>query len=281
MLEIGQLSEGLHRRPDGIWVARNVTPVSYPQEASDRYREIEDASFWFAHRNACIVAAARAFPPDGALFDVGGGNGVVSLALQRAGFPVALVEPSLEGAQNSRERGIDEVICASLEDSGFHPQTLPAVGLFDVVEHLEDDVAFLRTVARLLRPDGRVYLSVPAYNFLWSAQDDYAGHQRRYTRRSLVRALESAGFSIELCTYIFTLLPLPIFALRTIPSRLGLRNVASRQHEANEHRGSQGFLASLLNFVLRFELVSIQKGVALPFGGSCLAVARLSGSTKK
>jgi SAM-dependent methyltransferase len=274
MVNIAEIAPNLHRGADGLWVAGTRSPVSYPLEGNRRYLEIEDDSFWFRHRNACILAATRALPPGGMIFDVGGGNGVVSLALHRAGFDVVLVEPGPEGARNAHARGIETVACCSLEDAGIRPHALPAVGLFDVLEHLEDDVGFMQEVARLLTPGGRVYLTCPAYGFLWSVEDDYAGHRRRYTRRSLGATLGSAGFSVEFSTYVFSLLPLPIFLLRALPSWLGLRSIASRQQEAREHRPLPGLLANLLNGVLAGELEAIRRRVALPFGGSCLAVAR-------
>jgi 2-polyprenyl-3-methyl-5-hydroxy-6-metoxy-1,4-benzoquinol methylase len=274
MVNIAEIAPRLRRREDGIWVAGRRTPVSYPEEGSRRFLEIEEDSFWFQHRNTCILAAAGAFPPDGAVFDVGGGNGVVSLALRRAGIEVVLVEPGPEGARNARARGIENVICCTLEDAEVRPRALPAVGLFDVVEHVDDDVGFMREIAQLLMPGGRAYLTCPAYKFLWSVEDEYARHCRRYTRRSLAAMLQSAGFSLEYCTYVFSLLPVPIFLLRTIPSWLGLRTVASRHQEAREHRRLPGPLAHPLNGLLALERGAIRRRIALPFGGSCLAVAR-------
>jgi SAM-dependent methyltransferase len=280
MVDIAEIAPKLRRRDDGIWFAPTRSPISYPRDGSGRYLQIEDDSFWFRHRNACIVAAIRAFPPDGAVFDVGGGNGVVSMALRRAGFDVVLVEPGSEAAGNARARGVESVICCTLEDAGVQPHALPAVGLFDVVEHLEDDVGFMQEVARFLVPGGRVYLTCPAYGFLWSVEDDYAAHRRRYTRRSLKAALGRAGFSIEFCSYIFAMLPLPIFLLRTVPSWMGLRSLASRSREAREHRRPRGPLARLVAGALAGETSFIRKRVGLPFGGSCLAVARAPNSNR-
>jgi SAM-dependent methyltransferase len=278
MVNIAEIAPDLQRRADGIWVSATRSPVSYPEDGNLRYREIEEDSFWFDHRNGRGSAAIRAFPPGGAVFDVGGGNGVVSLALQRAGIEVVLVEPGPEGAHRAHARGIERVICCGLEDAGIRPRALPAVGLFDVVEHVEDDVGFMKEVARLLAPGGRVYLICPAYPFLWSVEDDYAGHRRRYTRRGLGATLVSAGFSVEFSTYLFAALPLPILLLRTVPSWLGVRSIASRRQEAREHRRPRGPWAALLDGILGGELAAIRRRIPLPFGGSCLAVARAAES---
>jgi len=58
---------------------------------------------------------------------------------QDAGLEVVLVEPGSAGAANARRRGIRHVVCAALEDAGFIPASLPAISLFDVVEHMKED----------------------------------------------------------------------------------------------------------------------------------------------
>ncbi len=239
---------------------------------------LEGDSFWFAHRNACIVAAVRRFPPSGPIFDVGGGNGVVALALERAGFETVLVEPGPQGAANARARGLSHVVCSTLEDAGVRPRTLSAVGLFDVVEHLADDVAFLRSTGARMAPGARLYLTAPAYLWLWSSEDDYAGHYRRYSGRGLSRALRAAGFEIEYQTHFFVPLPVPILLFRTVPTRLGRRGVDARKWETREHRRPAGPAAGLLDRLLGIETRAIARGLRLPLGSSCLAVARVASS---
>ena len=168
--------------------------MSYPSEGNETCYLIEDESFWFRHRNHCILECMRAYPPTGAVFDVGGGNGFVSLGMQNSGYECVLVEPGVAGACNARDRGLADVICSTLEDAGFPAHSLPAIGIFDVVEHIEDEQRFLRHLRELLRPGGRIYVTAPAYRWLWSSDDDFSGHFRRYTRASLVREMNRAGF---------------------------------------------------------------------------------------
>ena len=77
----------------GSGAARTRTDL-YPLEGENLH-QIEESSFWFKHRNACIEAAVKCHPPrsGGPIFDVGGGNGFVTLGLIRAGFETVLVEP--------------------------------------------------------------------------------------------------------------------------------------------------------------------------------------------
>lgn len=272
-VQIAQLAEGVMLSEDGIWVARRTSAVSYPSDASDWCYEVESSSFWFAHRGQCILEALAAFPPEGPLFDIGGGNGYVSALLERQGYDAVLVEPSSKGARNARDRGVVHVVCATLQDAGFRAGVIPAAGLFDVVEHVDDDLAFLENVRALLRPGGRVYVTVPAYRWLWSVDDVRAGHYRRYSRGEIVARLEQAGFVVERATYLFSFLVLPLLALRSIPSKLGLRKVESRGH-TGEHVPGSPRLRAVLDWLSRREVSRLRAGRTIPFGTSCLVVAR-------
>jgi SAM-dependent methyltransferase len=271
---LAAIAPNLQMGADGIWYARNRSPISYPEEGNQNCLELEEDSFWFVHRNRCIATVVKAYPPPGLLFDVGGGNGYVSLGLQSAGVATVLVEPGENGVQIARRRGVRPIICSTLEDAGFQPGALPAVGLFDVLEHMQDDTAFLRTLRDLLVPDGRVYLTVPAYPLLWSADDAYAGHFRRYTLSALRRTFQAAGLEVEFATYFFALLPLPIFLGRALPSRLGLRRGNEWDRYQKEHSSRSGVTGSVLNWVLNRELAWLQAGHVIPLGGSCLLVAK-------
>lgn len=270
------LGRRLVRDDDGIWSCRDAATVSYPAEGHDRCFEVEDGSFWFRHRNDCIVAAARRYPPPGggAIVDVGGGNGYVSAGLARAGFDVVLVEPGRAGAENARRRGLERVICARIEDVRFDSASVPACGLFDVLEHVEDDRGFLVALRELLQPGGRLYLTVPAYRALWSRDDELAGHFRRYRLAGLTASLREAGFEVELASYFFRITPPAILALRTLPSRLGLARDRIRRETVRRDHLAAGRAGRWLRPLLAAEVTRIARGGRIAFGGSCLAVAR-------
>lgn len=158
MISIESISSRLQKGEDGIWYGPPTVDLSYPTEGYDNCLAVEDASFWFRHRNDCILAAVSGHPPpwNGPIFDIGGGNGFVTQGLARAGFEVVLVEPGRAGAENAKRRGVEPVICATLEGAGFAPGTLPALGLFDVLEHISDGVSFLVSIRDLLVPGGKL-----------------------------------------------------------------------------------------------------------------------------
>lgn len=252
--------------------------VSYPQDGNDQFFHIEDHSFWFKHRNACIHALVSNFFDDHSqqfFLDIGGGNGFVSKMLQDNGVNVVMVEPGLSGALNAQARGVKNIICGSCEDLRAQHSLVSAVGLFDVIEHIPDDFGFLRKIYPLLPCGGQLFITAPSYPWLWSSDDKLAGHFRRHTDRSLRTLLRKTGFETNFSTYFFSLLVPPVLLLRTIPSALRLQN-KRRVSELlpSSHGTTVPRLSNLLNKLMSFECSSIKKRRRIPFGSSLLLVAR-------
>ncbi len=275
MIEINKIATNLELNEHGIWDSGAQTRISYPQDGNAHCLSIEESSFWFKHRNNCITQVMHSFPPDGPVLDVGGGNGYVSLAIKDAGMEVILLEPGAEGAMNSKLRGLDPVICSTLQDAGFKPNSISAIGAFDVIEHIEDDDNFLETAKTMMPHGGRIYLTVPAYNFLFSDDDVYAGHYRRYTLGSLTAKLRAHGFQIDFQSYIFEFLPIPVLLFRTIPSKLGLRKGSNTEQHKKEHQQSNSKFNGILQRLLAREIKALRNKKSLRVGGSCLVAARL------
>jgi SAM-dependent methyltransferase len=267
------------RLHEGIWVSRSRTPISYPEAGNDLCFQVEDGSYWFRHRMECIATLLANFAPSGTFYDIGGGNGFVTCALQGRGVESVLLEPGA-GALNARTRGCRRIIQATLDDSGLAPGSLPAAGAFDVLEHLPDDRGFLLSLRRALRPGARFYCTVPAVAALWSAEDDYAGHHRRYSRDSLREVLHAAGFQVEFISHFFAWLVLPVLGLRALPSRLGFKDrarVGTLESMRAEHRLPRA-ISGVVNRCQEWELARLRRGRPIPLGTSLLCVARANGS---
>jgi SAM-dependent methyltransferase len=276
MIDISAISTNLARNEEGIWVARNQRDISYPEDGNQTCFELEDSSYWFRHRNDVITHLVKKSSPNVTFFDIGGGNGCVSYALQRQGHDVVLLEPGQSGVRNAKQRGLNTVIQSTLEDAGFAHGSVPSAGIFDVLEHIEQDIGFLEMLHRYLQPQGYLYITVPAFDFLWSAEDTHAGHFRRYTISSLTTVLKKAGFDTEYCSYLFAFLVPPIFAVRSLPSRLGIRKTVKAATTQKEHSAGGGLSAAIVDQCLAFELNRIKRGKCIPIGSSCIAVARKS-----
>jgi hypothetical protein len=143
VLDLQRMARNIEFCPDGYWRSIQSDSVSYPAWGNEACFAVEESSFWFRHRNDCILKAIETFPPGAAFFDVGGGNGFVAKAIEDSGVDVVLIEPGLAGVRNALKRGVRHVVCGTLGQAGFLDRIIPSVGLFDVIEHIENDGEFL------------------------------------------------------------------------------------------------------------------------------------------
>lgn len=269
--DLGAMAENLLRDAEGIWVSRDAAVVEY--DSHEEHFALEEESFWFRHRNRIILGLIRRFPPPGPILDVGGGNGFVAAAIERAGHDTIVLEPGRAGARHARQRGLPCVVCATVEAARFRLSSLGGIGLFDVIEHIEDDRGFLRGLRGLLGPRGRLYVTVPSYRWLWSVHDTNEHHFRRYTVGRLAGVLEEAGFRVLASSSFFWPLPLPVFLMRAVPTRLGWLRPGDYRYLGRDHRGGSGLGVRVMGALLAPEVAVIGAGGRVPFGTSCLAVA--------
>jgi SAM-dependent methyltransferase len=94
-------------------------------------------------------------------------------------------------------------VCGTATALPFRDRAFDVVGAFDVVEHCADERRAVAELCRVLRPGGRLLLSVPAYRWAWSDHDVRAGHYRRYTRPRIVEVVADAGLVVDRATYAF------------------------------------------------------------------------------
>jgi SAM-dependent methyltransferase len=143
------------------------------------------------------------------------------------------------------------------------------IGAFDVIEHIEEDELVLSNINKSLKPNGRIFISVPQYMFMWSQEDDAACHKRRYTKKELTNKLVKAGFKVEyVSSYMFLLFPLMLFS----------RLIGNKKKKSNEEMTQAlypgMFLNGVLNFFAFFDYFLMKIGICLPYGGSLFVVGR-------
>ena len=260
----------------GFWRSTKIGEVSFPGGAHATLASIEQESRWFAHRNTIFESAIARFPSSGPIFDVGGGNGFVSLGLKARGIPAIVVEPGAQGAATSINRGLPTVQ-AAYESLRIPDGSLPSVGMFDVLEHIESDVEALKSIHEALQSGGRLYVAVPAHQWLWSPIDELSGHFRRYSLPQLEVVMQNAGFAVEYSTYYFSALLPAILIGRVLSSRWVQ---ASKSHPLDyvalrrEHQLGGAIYAPVRALLLGLETMQVKAGRRFPFGASCLVVAR-------
>lgn len=272
-IDVASLATNLVRDKQGIWCSAASAKCAYPDGDHDILFAIEDESFWFQHRNKCIIEVVKKFPPSGFILDVGGGNGFVTLGLNDAGIASILLEPNKRAVQNALQRGVSPIVCATIENAGFQRHSVPAAGLFDVLEHIEDDTDFLRYLKGVLSPAGRLYLTVPAHQMLWSLDDEYARHYRRYNRKSLARTLTQSGYVVDYVTHFFSYLSIPLFFLKMLRSKSRFAKIRTSEEVRQEHMPKSRIVNRTLRSFQALEVACIRRRIVVPVGSSLIATA--------
>ena len=249
-----------------------------PDEYERMYR-LEDRHWWFAARRTLLSSALERWrgtlpAPTAAgplrLLDVGCGTGATLAHLSGYGEAYGVdVEP--RALAFCRARGLrTNLALASASALPFADGTFQVAVALDVLEHVGDDRAAAREIARVLAPGGLLFASVPAYPSLWSGHDVALMHRRRYTRAAFESLLTGAGLSVEHRTHTVSALLPPVYLLRHFQrlARLG----GSRPARADIYPTPPP-----LNALLRAELEwegRVALRTPLPFGVSLFAVAR-------
>lgn len=228
-----------------------------------------DGSWWTTVRNRVIGDALQRCDVRGVVWDLGGGTGFVTKYLNDSGFVTINVEPSRFGAVKSADRGVP-TICSSLDDLHLPDNSVSAVTMFDVLEHLPNRREVLCEINRVMMPSGHLFLTVPAVQFLWSQHDVELGHCLRYSRRLIREELRENGYEVVRSGYFFLLTVLPLLLIRALPFRLGVRRPISNDSTLAAQGGVFGELVSW--FERRMAL-------RIPIGSSLLVIARKQASS--
>jgi SAM-dependent methyltransferase len=252
----------------------NTVAANLPKEMQAHHYpilyQVEDTHWWYVGRRRIIQSLVEKIcttlnTSSPRILDVGCGTGA-NLKMLAAYGRAEGVDISPQAVEFCRERGLDSVKLGAAEQLPFEDDSFELVTALDVIEHLDDDVAGLREMRRVLRRDGRVLLFVPAFMFLWGVQDDVSNHRRRYTLPSLVKAVEAAGFAVESSTYANISFFLPVLAVRSVMRWLGLRAATEYGINISLMNGPFSQLFAAERFVL-------ERG-RLPFGVSAVCIAR-------
>ncbi|MBC7420229.1 MAG: class I SAM-dependent methyltransferase [Bdellovibrio sp.] len=260
----------------GFWVSNmhNQTILSYPEEAADHFYELENDSWWFQHRNRCISAMVKKYHQNGCFVDLGGGNGAVTKHLRENNIFSIVAEPGVSGARNAVQQNLNPVLNCKVEDLVSQKFQFSYVGAFDVVEHIEDDLHFLKQSAEILSEGGHLFLTVPAFSFLWSNEDVYAGHFRRYSKSEIKRLVEASGFEVLHCTYFFSILLPIIFLFRSLPSLFFKSPTNQKLNIRNDHQKRTGLVGKIIRLSLSAEYGRLAANKNLLMGSSILLVAK-------
>lgn len=198
------------------------------------------------------------------LLDAGCGTGAMLFELKDK-FDVFGADVSAESLSFCRNRKLANLRLVDFERKlPYKNNAFSVIVCLDVLEHVENDRQLLDEFHRILKKGGRLYLTVPAYQFLWTYWDEILGHKRRYRKSNLVKLFGQTNFRIVHASYFYSFL-LPI----VIPFRF----LKSAIKNSSSDFVQLPLLVNKLMLLLCFMERKIQELVSLPFGLSIFMVA--------
>ena len=228
-----------------------------------RTRSLYRKHWWWRVREEIVLARIAALlerVPQARILDVGCGAGLFFDALEQFGEVEGIESDS--GAIRYSGKWRDRIHHGYL-DAAFTPRApYDLILMLDVLEHLDDPVLLLRRAATLLGEGGRILITVPAYNWLWTKHDDLNHHVQRFTASGMNRTIEMAGLTTMATSYLFPSLVLPKALVRAVEAVRGGAPAVPQIPPPAVNRAAQ--------IVLRAEHAFAWW---LPFGTSVLAIA--------
>jgi 2-polyprenyl-3-methyl-5-hydroxy-6-metoxy-1,4-benzoquinol methylase len=188
----------------------------------DRMAELDSRHWWYRARREILarVIETRVKPPPGArILEIGCGTGHNLEMLAGFGTVDAVEMDDAARAVASDRLGRPALMATLPELAGVETNAYDLVALLDVLEHVEEDRASLASIARRLKPGGKILLTVPAHPWMWSAHDVVNHHKRRYTKAGFRQVIEAAGLKVELLSYFNSLL-FPLAAAARLAGRV-------------------------------------------------------------
>jgi len=241
--------------------------VSWPPDSYEENTHKEN--FWSKARSHLIKDTCKYFKVK-ELLEIGSGHGNVSIPLMNEGLEVIALEPILSGAQQTAIYGITTIhgTLDSIKDTTF---TFSAIGIFDVLEHIENPKEFITNVGIKQELGGLIILTVPAHKWLYSDFDQAIGHYRRYSKKMLRNEMKSAGYQEVYSCHFFLTLVLPAFFFRRIPYLFGRRREFSGEGGVKEVIERTSNINRILDDLF-YAILRLEARVRFPVGLSILGV---------
>ena len=232
----------------------------------ERMNEQEAAHWWFSARREIIrttISRLVRLPESADILEAGCGTGGNLAMLQNMGQLDAFEYDDIAREIAAEKAGM-EIPFGELPSKIPHEdKKYDLIGLFDVLEHIEDDRTTLSSLGERLKDGGKILITVPALPWLWSRHDERHHHYRRYTRKSLEKTVQDAGLELKHSFYANYFL---------LPVAMGLRALkALLRSESPDDQMPSNWLNRVLYRIFAAEQHLIGR-ISMPVGLSVCAV---------
>lgn len=251
-------------------ISMNRYDIANSKIPYDIENKVEKYHWWFVGRKKLLKSLlfSLKLQKNSITLDIGCGTGANLNTLELEGlYPIGL-DQSIYAINLVREKYNYPLLVADVNKIPLKNKSIGLIIAMDIFEHLEDDSNGINESYRVLKEDGLLFLTVPAFKFLWGIQDKVTGHKRRYTKKDIMKKLEAAGFNILKSSYFNFFLFLPILFTRWGIHFLNLKI-------ASENEINFPPLNLLFKAIFSSE-VSILKYISFPFGTSIFCIGRKS-----
>lgn len=201
------------------------------------------------------------------ILNVGCGTGGTIDMLQSVGT-VDNIDISDDAIKFMKKSGYKRITKVDDIKLSFKAKTYDMVGAFDVLEHIDKQVSALKEWKRVLKDDGAIVITVPAYQWLWSDHDVSLHHKRRYTTTRIEEAAEKAGLVVEKKSYAIVFSLLLVVGFRTMNKVLNRKT-----DEETSYVDVPKWVNALFTNLLYIE-AWFHKYTVFPFGTSVVTILR-------
>jgi methionine biosynthesis protein MetW len=237
------------------------------QDLYQELYEVENSHWWHKHKRQVVHYFIQKFSKKGKVLDIGSGTGKILEELRSNNWSVVGVDGSSDAINFCQKRKI------SIKNIDVNQQLLPfkndqfdLVLCLDFLEHINNEKKLLKEVHRVLKNQGILIFTVPAFQFLFSYWDKMLGHKRRYTSKGIRSLIQKNNYNVHYISYYFFFIFLPAIIIRFIKKLFNKKQISDFQTLPIKHISVP--IVKLFNIIELFML----KRFKLPLGLSIICV---------
>jgi SAM-dependent methyltransferase len=228
--------------------------------------QIEQSHWWFVARRNLFKSYLNDVKRDAAVLDIGSSSGTNLRLLKELGFS------NYQGFDYNElskkfcaEKKLGEVVIGDICNSNLPSNHYDFILATDVIEHIDDHKRALDEIKRILKPEGKLLITVPCFMSLWGDHDVISMHKRRYRKPEITGLVANSGLKVIKSYYFNFFLFLPILAFRKLTKALGIKI-------ESENSVNNSVMNKLFKLVFETDIALAKKNI-FPFGVSCLVLA--------